>query len=160
MRKTEINVRWCREQVSRLAATRYWDGVSPRTIIELENVLLLARDHAMAEAVVSHWILEHEDRPTPYNLKQLIGVMDKASQPKKPEPCEKCEALGGFVRVEVGLVSGVFECDCALGQYLAAGKTKHKAESAAPQPDSEPMPITAEDIERLGTTIDESKGIH
>ena len=134
MEPTKENLRFCNRQIERLQGLHFFDTLSQAAIQELTKALLLAdQNQAQAEMFISGWLAEHSEYPTPADIYQAARELTRNTNPALPEPCELCNEIPGYIRIEQEIKTGVFAgetrsalalCSCPRGKALGEAALK------------------------------------
>jgi len=148
MKSTDENVSFCGKQVSRLQGTRFFDNLSTAALSELRSAIVGASvNQAQAEAIVTVWLSEHSEYPTPadiYAIGRTMNAPAVASATMLPGPCERCAEIPGYIRVTYTVNRGVFAgetrdglvlCGCARGKAMGEAALRVKASDPSNRPE-------------------------
>lgn len=150
MDSTKDNVKFCNQMIERLQGLRFFNTLTPVAVQILSDTLLsTCKSRAQAELLVNGWIAEHSEFPTPADINTAARSMNRIVNEYKsfPPPCELCQEVPGYVRVDCTVQSGVFAgekrsamalCSCERGQALMNEKPNKEN-----QPTREPPDMTA-----------------
>lgn len=131
MTPTKENRAFCLRQISRCEGLNFFSTLTEVGLRELRDSLVLnSASEAQAELIVSTWISQSSERPTPADLKRIADTLNAAAETQVPAPCDKCAPFGGFLPCEITLEQGIFAGEkrtLFVPCYCELGKTKRAA---------------------------------
>jgi len=145
---TEQNRAFCARQIGRLQGTRFFDNLATEALCELRTALLTAAvSQAQAEAIVTVWLSEHPEYPTPadiYAIGRTMNASAVASSTTLPAPCERCAEIPGYIHEDRTKTTGTHAgetysclmlCNCARGKAMGEAALRFKASDPSNRPE-------------------------